>query len=332
MQRTIVVLTCLAAAVALRPVAAQAPDEPVVVTLRASTTVDEPVVTVAALARVEGGPAWLRQKIGALDVAEVSAIGQTATVSRNQVVMRLRLAGIEPDSFRVEGPTQAVVQMVTVELTDVEVLKAAEKAVLLRLRANPGDLELRLLEDIRLPAVRINPGDQLRLRGECPPATLNAGKTRVTVIVLVNGVQRGVASVFLELCLYRHVAVTVRPLAAGQPLKAEDVRPERRLLAAGDQSVAYSEQLLGHRILHAVASGQVLAAPDLDLPLEADQVAIKCRDRVRLLASLGGLSAVAAGEALEDGKLGQVIRVRNVDSNKVVSGRVVGRSTVEVDY
>jgi flagella basal body P-ring formation protein FlgA len=331
MRRSALVLVVLALAAAARATA-QTADSPVVVTLRPTVVVDEPVVTVGAMAAVEGGPAWLRQKIAALDVADVPAVGRTVAVSRNQLALRLRLAGIDADCFRVEGPAQARVQLAAGELTEVEVLKTAEKAVLQRLQANPGDVELRLVEELRLPTVRVNTGDVVRLRGDCPLGSVAVGKTRVNVTVLVNGMQRGVVSVALELCLYRHVAVAARPIAAGQAVQSEDLRSERRLVTPGDRSVAYSDQLLGHHVMRAVVAGQVLTTTDLDLPLQEDQVAIKARDRVRLVATVGGMNVQAMGEALEDGRLGQMVRVRNVDSNKVVSGRVVGRSTVEVDY
>ena len=59
---------------------------------------------------------------------------------------------------------------------------------------------------------------------------------------------------------------------------------------------------------------------------------VKSRDPVRLTVRVGGLRITALGEALQDGRVGQNIRVRNVDSNKMVTGRVLDRGLVEVDY
>ena len=38
------------------------------------------------------------------------------------------------------------------------------------------------------------------------------------------------------------------------------------------------------------------------------------------------------GEAMQDGQAGQIIQVRNVESKKIVLGKVVAASLVEVDY
>lgn len=66
----------------------------------------------------------------------------------------------------------------------------------------------------------------------------------------------------------------------------------------------------------------------------ADQVPVqlKMRDQVRLVVKIGPVRVTALGEALQEGRVGQTIRVRNVDSNKIVSGRVVDRNIVEVEY
>ena len=59
---------------------------------------------------------------------------------------------------------------------------------------------------------------------------------------------------------------------------------------------------------------------------------IKRNDVVQLVTNIGEIKVVTTGEALEDGRLGQLIRIRNVDSNRVVHGRVVDRAVVEVDF
>src|SRR3989442_1334247 len=84
----------LAAQTAIKP-AAHHDNHKVLVTLRPAAVVDEPIVTVSDVALVQGGDLWLRQQIAGLDVAEVSQVGRTVAVSREQVSYRIRIAGIE---------------------------------------------------------------------------------------------------------------------------------------------------------------------------------------------------------------------------------------------
>ncbi len=67
-------------------------------------------------------------------------------------------------------------------------------------------------------------------------------------------------------------------------------------------------------------------------PRPADSpVLIKARDQVHLLVRVGPLRLTTLCEAVQEGRVGQMIRVRNVDSRAERVGRVVDRNTVELD-
>ena len=63
----------------------------------------------------------------------------------------------------------------------------------------------------------------------------------------------------------------------------------------------------------------------------SDEVVIKARSRVTMTVKMGDLKVQADGLAVESGKVGQSIRVENLDSKKVVVGVVVGPRAVEID-
>jgi flagellar basal body P-ring formation protein FlgA len=62
-----------------------------------------------------------------------------------------------------------------------------------------------------------------------------------------------------------------------------------------------------------------------------DTTVIKAQQRVTMQVKLGDLVVSAQGDALQDGKIGQRIRVLNIDSKKMVVGTVNGPGTIEVD-
>lgn len=62
-----------------------------------------------------------------------------------------------------------------------------------------------------------------------------------------------------------------------------------------------------------------------------DAVVVKAKQRVTMTCKIGDLEVTAAGEAMADGRVGQPIKVTNLDSKKVVSGIVSGPGTVEID-
>jgi flagella basal body P-ring formation protein FlgA len=64
----------------------------------------------------------------------------------------------------------------------------------------------------------------------------------------------------------------------------------------------------------------------------AGEILVKARDSVRIIANIGSARVEATGEAMEDGRAGQVIRVRNVESNRVVRGRVETSGVIVAEY
>jgi flagella basal body P-ring formation protein FlgA len=61
------------------------------------------------------------------------------------------------------------------------------------------------------------------------------------------------------------------------------------------------------------------------------QVVVHLRQRVMMVVRMGGLSVTATGEAQQEGRMGQMIMVQNVESKKTVNARVTGPGTVEVE-
>jgi flagellar basal body P-ring formation protein FlgA len=59
---------------------------------------------------------------------------------------------------------------------------------------------------------------------------------------------------------------------------------------------------------------------------------IKSKDNVKIIAYIGNARIEALGEAQQDGRLGEIIRIRNIESNRVVHGRVEAGGLVLVDY
>ena len=58
---------------------------------------------------------------------------------------------------------------------------------------------------------------------------------------------------------------------------------------------------------------------------------VKRGEGVSILAETGGISIRAKGEALESGGIGDIIRVKNLNSNKEIEARITGPGQVKVD-
>lgn len=133
---------------------------------------------------------------------------------------------------------------------------------------------------------------------------------------------------YVPVRITRHVEVLVaaRPLPRGIALSADAIRHGRR--DPTDLSGAwYTEpsQLLGLETRRAIRAGEVLS-PQL---LSSARLIRRGQELV-LFATSGSMTVTVKGKALEDGVEGDIVRVRNLSSDRVVEGRVVGTDKVQV--
>lgn len=121
----------------------------------------------------------------------------------------------------------------------------------------------------------------------------------------------------------RMVVTLARSVARGDMLTAEDVT----LAPAGARSpegiFTDPEQVIGRRTKAAIGEGR----PVLLRQLEPVWMVAK-GNPVVLVARAGGLAVSAPAEALEDGAMGDVIRVLNLSSQREVKVVVTGQNSV----
>lgn len=119
------------------------------------------------------------------------------------------------------------------------------------------------------------------------------------------------------------VAVTAAPVAANQPLGDADVALERRDVTHVADPVA-PELAVGQSSRRSLRAGEVLRASQLAAPL-----AVKRGDPVMMVARQDGIEVSMAGEAMDAGARGAVVRVKNSASGQVVRMRVLGPGAVQ---
>jgi len=120
------------------------------------------------------------------------------------------------------------------------------------------------------------------------------------------------------------VVVMAADVRAGQAIADSDLALEPREVTAIPDAVSDTDGAVGLTSKRSLQLGQVLTQHVLLTPLlvaRGQSVAIQARS--------GGVSVSMAGEALDAGRLRDVIRVRNSASGKVIRARVIDSGMVE---
>jgi len=125
--------------------------------------------------------------------------------------------------------------------------------------------------------------------------------------------------------VYRPVAVANRNLQRGDIVTSGDIT-----LDVKDMSglrigfVLEPENIAGKEIKFPMNKGEAFRTSVLDAPL-----VIKRGEEVTVEAIAGGIKVLTTGTAVTDGRLGQQMRVKNNQSERIVTAKVVGPGRVQ---
>lgn len=123
--------------------------------------------------------------------------------------------------------------------------------------------------------------------------------------------------------LTARVAVMAADVASGRPVDAADVALERRDISLVSDTVSDLALLEGMAARRALRSGELLRQNMLTA-----QLLVKRGEAVRIVARNEQIEVSMAGEAMDPGARGALIRVRNHNGN-IIKARVTGAGTVE---
>ena len=154
------------------------------------------------------------------------------------------------------------------------------------------------------------------------------GQTTVEVSVIADGVISGARKIVFRPKYNVHRIVAVTEIKSGEILTTGNIRIENSISdepQASDWMPPY-----GFVAARDIAEG-ITIVPDMVKAPKA-QVLIERNQTVVIRIDKPGLAVTAMGKAMQRGKLDDYIKVRNIDSQRVIVARVNEDGTVEPVY
>jgi flagella basal body P-ring formation protein FlgA len=287
------------------------------ITIGRAATVEGKTVRLADIAVLEGGAVELAD----VDLGAAPDPGGSRRLEGLTILRRLREAGLDDATTRYEIPAAVRVARAAQEVSADELRGAVE-------RASPEFLaEGERIRSIDVPGgVRVATGAyELRVQ---PPGGGRGTQRRVVVDVEQDGAVAGTATARIDVAAVGAVVRVRHPVARGTVLRRDDLDVGEGDLAGLPPSVLRDpRQALGKETRSALPAGAPVTLQALASPL-----LVRRGDLVTVVVETPGMRLSVPGEALEPGSAGNAIRVRNRTSRQELSGQVVERGMVLVQY
>ena len=287
--------------------------------------VDNTEILLGQLAEVKSTNTDLVQALEQVRIGRAPAAGRSRSISRDYILLRMRQSGFDPSRMKITIPNKVNLtrRAITISAADLEMMVREYVA------ANP----LYQGAEMTIKSVRI-PGDVMLPKGDIRHEIQYLVQSRASGTLPLNiyfsvddkPVRRVMATV--EITLMKNVPVTKRPIARYQMIRAEDLMLQPMDVTDLPANTVFTfEEISGQRAKRSIGPRKTLRKDQLEYP-----PAVKKGDRVRIVAESGGLRITTLGEVKNHGKIGDRVKVVNLESKKLLFARVVDAHTVQVEF
>jgi len=299
--------------------------EGITVVVASEARVEGSFITLGQLAEISGEDAAAVKSLREIKLGSAPLPGSSLVLTRELLNMRLASASSDfngitwniPDFITVTANSQSISGQTLIS----KAIVATKEQV--GLRGGNGDFTVTANGDIQDLLV---PVGKIELTASFPYGIRYNIPTVVPVSVSVNGQLFTKVLTKLDVRQFRQVVVAVDQISSGDLFSTGNLRYAR--MDTGKLSAGYftdMNKLIGLAARHSLNQGMAITDSMVVKP-----TIIKRGSAVNIVARLGSLEVTAMGQALQDGMQGQLIRVQNVNSNKIISAKVLDESTVEV--
>ncbi|CAG0940951.1 hypothetical protein BROC_01221 [Candidatus Brocadiaceae bacterium] len=301
--------------------------EKINIEIKDKVTLPEKQIILGDIAHVScNNPSFL-ERINNILIGNTPWPGNVRKIERDILSARLVDEGIDLKEVSYGSTTFALVSVESITISGEYILKKAKEYLLSKLFQPEREI---IIESDRPPKDKLLPANEgiIRLEVSQSDANKDRGNVQLVVRILIDEKLRLKVPVFFNIRVYEDIVTSNRKIDRNDILTLDNLvinRAETTKLAG--LTFANVEDLLGKRAIRPILPNAPITAEIVDNP-----PAIKKGDFIKIFVQTGNLHIVTKGVAKEDGYLGKIIRIKNIDSNKELYGKVEDSSSVKIIF
>jgi len=297
----------------------------ITIVMTPEVSIDGAFMTLGQLADISGDDDIVIKKMQQFQVGNAPLPGKSVVLTKELLIMRLGNIGANlndivwqmPETVTVTTRSQSIRGQILLDKAITAIEERAGRSV------SSGELSIAPIGSVQDAII---PTGDIVLTSDFPYGIRYNSPTAITIAVHVNGQIVSKINLRFEVKLYQQVVVTMSQISPGELFTTDNLRYMRmdigRLGLGFFTDKSKLQELIARRLL---APGIVVTEAMVKKP-----VLIHRGSMVTILARIGSMEVIATGQAMQDGSEGQLIRVQNINSNKIILGKVVDGSTVQV--
>ena len=263
-------------------------------------------------------------RVSDIELGRAPILGSKRSVGKNDLYRALDSAGVDIAMIKFSGSEKSEVVRKTRRVSGAELIEAATDFALQNM---PWDESEVIIEPGRTPSAITVPYGAVDIEIEEANMGDWAGYVILRAKVLVDGRERERVRLRLKIRVFKEIYVSSKRLLKNHIITDADVELKRIELTNKKvgKFVTDRSEIIGRRVLRMVSSNKFILGSNLGQPLM-----VKRDDVVTVIARRGNIYIEVTGRALQDGSKGDIIKVRNIDSKRLLTAEVISDDKVAI--
>ncbi len=295
------------------------------INVQSFTLVKSHKVRLGDIARITGDEPDVVKTVQSIVLASAPALNRSIIMGKNLIKKALLRNGFDLKEVKFVFPEKITIKNKLTRISEDEVKKAIREFIYKNM---PWQKDQAKVTKIDYKGDIVLPDGEIQQEIIAKENSSFIGKVPLVLEFKRNGkvLKRKKINPIVEVLM--PIVLTKVSLKRGQIISRNDVYIERQWKSKVSANIYNSEDdVIGKKATRNIRAGQPLKKSLLEIPED-----ISRGDKVTILAESKTLKITIPGIARENGKKGEIIKVKNIDSKKIIYARVIDSTTVKVDF
>jgi flagellar basal body P-ring formation protein FlgA len=291
---------------------------------QARVKMDKDLILLKDLVHIYGDDRQLNQKIGRIEMGKVLPLGQSRIIDEKDIRRSIKRAGIKSEKIEITLSQPISVTRAAMTISPDLIKTSVRNFIINHLafkKATVTIKEIRWSGPVNLPKGKLSYHIEPKYHSDL------IGKISLTIFFDVNGQLEKRLLVFAKVEVVKKVVLARNLISRGQLIQRSDLELcTLELSQIKGQPLTDIESLSGKRAIHHIYPKQVILENDVEIP-----PVVMRGDTVKIVVNFSNLTATARGVVRENGRIGDKIKVVNIDSKKSLYATVIDHNTVRIN-
>ncbi|MFW6409456.1 MAG: flagellar basal body P-ring formation chaperone FlgA [Halanaerobiales bacterium] len=287
-------------------------------------TVDREVIRMGDIALIEGSSAEKREELTKIELEKAAPPGYTRKINRELIKLLLEDKGYDPDEFDLQIPRVVRVRTSAKSISEDRLMEFARDKIAEMIESDNGEV---IIEKRQIPGDITIPDSEYSLQTDYN-REVEPGRISLPVNIMIEGERYKRVYLGLTVKIRQEVLIARRNFSRGDKFDADSFKKaEKEISEINGRLISdRNDNLLQDgEFNRPLAEGEILTSDYLHKP-----TIIKWGDEIYAEVEVGSVVVKAVVEARQSGKMGEVIKVKNVNSGQEFEARIINSDFVRV--